>query len=115
MHYRHQQKLQQSNMAKQKNKQKFKVRQPQRAAKSKRPNAPSDGSKNNGIQTTKQEEYPSRHPTNRLVSALWRTLHEQKTNKNDLLACEPLQVEYLCVYVSQNLARLWQSIKFKQC
>ena len=46
------------------NKQKFKVRQPQRAAKSKRPNAPSDGSKNNGIHTTKQEEYPSRHPTN---------------------------------------------------
>ena len=45
------------------NKQKFKVRQPQRAAKSKRPNAPSDGSKNNGIHTTKQEEYPSRHPT----------------------------------------------------
>ena len=43
------------------NKQKFKVRQPQRAAKSKRPNAPSDGSKNNGIHTTKQEEYPSRH------------------------------------------------------
>ena len=42
---------------------KFKVRQPQRAAKSKRPNAPSDGSKNNGIHTTKQEEYPSRHPT----------------------------------------------------
>ena len=48
---------------KQTNKQKFKVRQPQRAAKSKRPNAPSDGSKNNGIHTTKQEEYPSRHPT----------------------------------------------------
>ena len=46
-----------------KNKQKFKVRQPQRAAKSKRPNAPADGSKNNGIHTTKQEEYPSRHPT----------------------------------------------------
>ena len=45
------------------NKQKFKVRQPQRAAKSKRPNAPSDGSKNNGIHTTKQEEYPNRHPT----------------------------------------------------
>ena len=45
------------------NKQKLKVRQPQRAAKSKRPNAPSDGSKNNGIHTTKQEEYPSRHPT----------------------------------------------------
>ena len=45
------------------NKQKFKVRQPQRAAKSKRPNAPSDGSKNNGIHTTKQEDYPSRHPT----------------------------------------------------
>ena len=45
------------------NKQKFKVRQPQRAAKSKRPNAPADGSKNNGIHTTKQEEYPSRHPT----------------------------------------------------
>ena len=44
-------------------KKKFKVRQPQRAAKSKRPNAPSDGSKNNGIHTTKQEEYPSRHPT----------------------------------------------------
>ena len=48
---------------KQTNKQEFKVRQPQRAAKSKRPNAPSDGSKNNGIHTTKQEEYPSRHPT----------------------------------------------------
>ena len=48
---------------KQTNKQKFKVRQPQRAAKSKRPNAPSDGSKNNGIHTTKQEEYPNRHPT----------------------------------------------------
>ena len=46
-----------------KNKQKFKVRQPQRAARSKRPNTPSDGSKNNGIHTTKQEEYPSRHPT----------------------------------------------------
>ena len=45
------------------NKQKFKVRQPQRAARSKRPNTPSDGSKNNGIHTTKQEEYPSRHPT----------------------------------------------------
>ena len=45
------------------NKQIFKVRQPQRAAKSKRPNAPADGSKNNGIHTTKQEEYPSRHPT----------------------------------------------------
>ena len=29
------------------NKQKFKVRQPQRAARSKRPNTPSDGSKNN--------------------------------------------------------------------
>ena len=50
-------------MIKKQNKQKFKVRQPQRAAKSKRPNAPSDGSKNNGIHTTKQEEYPSRHPT----------------------------------------------------
>ena len=48
---------------KEQNKQKFKVRQPQRAAKSKGPNAPSDGSKNNGIHTTKQEEYPSRHPT----------------------------------------------------
>ena len=35
--------------SKQTNKQKFKVRQPQRAAKSKRPNAPSEGSKNNGI------------------------------------------------------------------
>ena len=34
------------------NKQKFKVRQPQRAARSKRPNTPSDGSKNNGIHTT---------------------------------------------------------------
>ena len=45
------------------NKQKFKVRQPQRAARSKRPNTPSDGSKNNGIHTTKQEEYPSRHPS----------------------------------------------------
>ena len=50
-------------LPKQTNKQKFKVRQPQRAAKSKRPNAPADGSKNNGIHTTKQEEYPSRHPT----------------------------------------------------
>ena len=50
-------------VSKQTNIQKFKVRQPQRAAKSKRPNAPSDGSKNNGIHTTKQEEYPSRHPT----------------------------------------------------
>ena len=49
--------------SKQTNKQKFKVRQPQRAARSKRPNTPSDGSKNNGIHTTKQEEYPSRHPT----------------------------------------------------
>ena len=39
-----------------KTKQKFKVRQPQRAARSKRPNTPSDGSKNNGIHTTKQEE-----------------------------------------------------------
>ena len=48
---------------KQTNKQKFKVRQPERAARSKRPNTPSDGSKNNGIHTTKQEEYPSRHPT----------------------------------------------------
>ena len=48
---------------KQTNKQKFKVRQPQRAARSKRPNTPSDGSKNNGIHTTKQEEYPSRQPT----------------------------------------------------
>ena len=47
------------------NKQKFKVRQPQRAARSKRPNTPSDGSKNNGIHTTKQEEYPSRHPIKR--------------------------------------------------
>ena len=36
-------------VVKQTNKQKFKVRQPQRAAKSKRPNAPADGSKNNGI------------------------------------------------------------------
>ena len=52
-----------ANSAHKTNKQKFKVRQPQRAAKSKRPNAPSDGSKNNGIHTTKQEEYPSRHPT----------------------------------------------------
>ena len=51
-----------TNITKQ-NKQKFKVRQPQRAARSKRPNTPSDGSKNNGIHTTKQEEYPSRHPT----------------------------------------------------
>ena len=32
----------------------FKVWQPQRAARSKRPNTPSDGSKHNGFQTTKQ-------------------------------------------------------------
>ena len=51
------------DIMKQTNKQKFKVRQPQRAARSKRPNTPSDGAKNNGIHTTKQEEYPSRHPT----------------------------------------------------
>ena len=47
------------------NKQTFKVRQPQRAARSKRPNTPSDGSKNNGFHTTNQEKYPSRHPTNK--------------------------------------------------
>ena len=39
---------------KQTNKQTFKVWQPQRAARSKRPNTPSDGSKNNGIHTTNQ-------------------------------------------------------------
>ena len=46
------------------NKQTFKVRQPQRAARSKRPNTPSDGSKNNGFHTTSQEKYPSIQPTN---------------------------------------------------
>ena len=49
---------------KQTNKQTFKVRQPQRAARSKRPNTPSDGSKNNGFHTTNQEKYPSIQPTN---------------------------------------------------
>ena len=63
-----------SGKFKQTNKQKFKVRQPQRAAKSKRPNAPADGSKNNGIHTTKQEEYPSRHPTTDTAN--------KQTNKN---------------------------------
>ena len=60
------------------NKQKFKVRQPQRAAKSKRPNAPSDGSKNNGIHTTKQEEDPSGHPTTDTAN---RSTSKQSTSR----------------------------------
>ena len=60
------------------NKQKFKVRQPQRAAKSKRPSAPSDGSKNNGIHTTKQEEDPSRHPTTDTAN---RSTSKQSTSR----------------------------------
>ena len=58
---------------KQTNKQKFKVRQPQRAARSKRPNTPSDGSKNNGCHTTNQEEYPSRHPTTETANSAQKT------------------------------------------
>ena len=63
------------------NKQKFKVRQPQRAAKSKRPNAPADGSKNNGIHTTKQEEYPSRHPTTDTANSSTSKQTNKQTNK----------------------------------
>ena len=39
-----------------KQQQTFKVWQPQRAARSKRPNTPSDGSKHNGFQTTNQAD-----------------------------------------------------------
>ena len=55
------------------NKQKFKVRQPQRAARSKRPNTPSDESKNNGCHTTNQEEYPSIHPTTETADSAQKT------------------------------------------
>ena len=43
------------------NKQTFKVWQPQRAARSKRPNTPSDGSKHNGFQTTNQAVLIPKH------------------------------------------------------
>ena len=39
----------------------FKVRQPQRAARSKQPNTPSDGSKHNGFQTTNHAELIPKH------------------------------------------------------
>ena len=39
----------------------FKVWQPQRAARSKRPNTPSDGSKHNGFQTTNQAVLIPKH------------------------------------------------------
>ena len=60
------------NVCKQTNKN-FKVRQPQRAARSKRPNTPSDGSKNNGCHTTNQEEYPSIHPTTETANSAQKT------------------------------------------
>ena len=44
-----------------------------RAARSKRPNAPSDGSKNNGCHTTNQEEYPSIHPTTETANSAQKT------------------------------------------
>ena len=50
-----------NNNNKQTNKQTFKVRQPQRAARSKRPNTPSDGSKHNGFQTTNQAVLIPKH------------------------------------------------------
>ena len=50
---------------KQTNKQKCKVWQPQRAARSKRPNTPSDGSKHNGFQTTNQAVLIPKHVSNK--------------------------------------------------
>ena len=50
----------------------FKVWQPQRAARSKRPNTPSDGSKHNGFQTTNQALYITLQPfTFPHLKSLW--------------------------------------------
>ena len=49
----------------------FKVWQPQRAARSKRPNTPSDGSKHNGFQTTNQAVLIPKHATEQNKCCQW--------------------------------------------
>ena len=53
--------INQSDINQQQQQQTFKVWQPQRAARSKRPNTPSDGSKHNGFQTTNQAVLIPKH------------------------------------------------------